>query len=50
MEDTQTQTPANELEVIQVLGINARGRVDLEGVVIVRRILKETIEGIEHLV
>jgi hypothetical protein len=48
MEDTQTQAPTNKLEVVQMLGIDARCRIDLEGIVIMSGIFKETVEGIEH--
>jgi len=35
MEDAQTETPSNELEVVQVLRIDTRSGVDLEGIVVV---------------
>ena len=50
MEDTQAQTTADELEVVQVLGVDTGSRVNLEGVVVVRRVLEQTVEGVEHLV
>ena len=40
MEDTQTETPSNELEVVEMLWIDARSRVDLEGIVVVGRVLE----------
>ena len=49
MEDSETQASANEFEIIQMLGVNARGRVDLERVVVVRGVLEQAVEGIEHL-
>ena len=49
MEDTQTQAPTDELEIVQMLGIDTRRRVDLKGVVVVSGILKEAVEGVEHL-
>lgn len=48
MEDTQTKTSADELEVVQMLGIDAGSWVDLQGVVVVCGILEQTIEGVEH--
>lgn len=50
VEDAEAQAPTNELEVVQVLGVDARRRVDLERVVVVRGVLKQTVEGVEHLV
>lgn len=35
MEYCQTETPTNELEVTQVVWVNARGRVDLKSIVVV---------------
>ena len=35
MEDPQTEAPPDELEVVQMLGVDTRGRVDLEGIVVV---------------
>ena len=50
MVDGHATDPPNELEVIQVVFIvGPRLRIDLEGVVIAGRILKETIVGVEHL-
>ena len=50
MEDAETQAATDELEVVQVLGVDTRGGVDLEGIVVVCRVLEETVEGVEHLV
>lgn len=47
MEDSQTQAPTNELEVVQVFRVDSGMRVDLQGVVVVSRILEKTVEGIE---
>ena len=35
MENAQTKTPSDELEVVQMLGIDTRSWVDLEGIVVV---------------
>ena len=50
VEDTETKTSTNELEVVQVLRVHSRRRVDLQGVVVVRRVLEQAVEGVEHLV
>lgn len=50
MEDAQAQASADELEVIQMLGVDTRCWVNLKGIVVVGRILKETVERVEHLV
>ena len=49
MEDSQTKTSTDEFEIIQMLRVYTRSGVDLKCVVIVRGILKQTIEGVEHL-
>lgn len=50
MKNRQAYYATDELEVIQVLGVDARMGVDLQGVVVVSGVLKQTVEGIEHLV
>ena len=50
MEDGQTHDTTNELEVVQVLRVDTGVGVDLESVVVMCRIFKQTIEGIKHLV
>ena len=40
MEDAQTETPSDELEVVQMFGIDARSRIDLKGVVVVGGVLE----------
>lgn len=49
MEDAKAQTSSNELEVVQMLGIDTRCGIDLERVVVMRRILEQAIERVEHL-
>jgi len=49
VEDGQANDTSNELEVVEMFGIDPRVRVDLKGVVVVSRILEQTVEGIEHL-
>ena len=46
MEDGEAQAAADELEVVQVLGVDARCGVDLEGVVVVRGVFEEAVEGL----
>ena len=50
MENGQTHNSSNKLEVVQMFRVDARMRVDLQGIVVVRRILEKTVEGVEHLV
>lgn len=50
MEDGQTDYPPNELEVVKMLRVDPRVRVDLEGIIVVSGVFEETIEGIEHFV
>ena len=50
VENGQTNDTTNKLEVVQMLRVDAGMRVDLEGVVVVRGVLEEAIEGVEHLV
>jgi hypothetical protein len=50
MENGQTNNASNELEVVQMFGVNAGMRVNLKSVVIVRRIFEQAVEGVEHLV
>lgn len=40
MENAQAETPSDELEVVQMLGVDTGSRVDLEGVVVVGGILE----------
>jgi hypothetical protein len=50
VEYTEAEAAADELEVVEMLRIDTRSRVNLEGIVVVRRVLKQTVEGIEHFV
>ena len=50
MEDGQPNNSPNKFEVIQMFRIDARMRVDLEGVVIVSGIFEKAIKWIEHFV
>lgn len=48
MENGQPHHTADELEVVQMLRVDARVRVDLQGIIIVGRVLEQTVEGVEH--
>lgn len=48
MEDSQTDHSADELEVIEMLRVHARVGINLQGIIIVGGIFKETVEWIEH--
>lgn len=50
VEDSQTDHPADELEVIEMLGVHARVGINLQGIIIVGRVFEETVERIEHFV
>jgi hypothetical protein len=50
VEDGQADDPPNELEVVEVLWVHTRRRGDLKGVVVVRRVLEQAVERVEHLV
>jgi hypothetical protein len=47
MENGKTQASSDELEVVEMLRVDARVRIDLECVVIVSGVLEEAVEGIE---
>ena len=50
MEDCKTDTTPNELEIVQMLWVNTRRRVDLQRVIVMRRVFEEAVEWVEHLV
>ena len=50
VENGQTNNTTNELEIVQMFGVNTGMRVDLESVVVVRRVFEQAVEGVEHLV
>ena len=41
--------PSNESEILQVLRVDSRVRIDLQGIVIATGILQQSIHGIKHL-
>jgi len=48
MKNGKADHASNELEVIEMLRIDTRVRVDLKGVVVVGGVFKETVEGVKH--
>lgn len=50
MENGQTNNTADKLEVVEMLRVNTRVRINLQGVVIVGGVFEETVEGVEHFV
>lgn len=50
MENSEAQASPNKLEVVQMFRVDTGGWVDLQGIVVVRRILEETVEWVEHFV
>lgn len=48
MEDGQADHTTNKLEVVQVLRVHARVRINLQGIIIVGGVFEETVEGVEH--
>jgi hypothetical protein len=50
MEDAQAQATTDELEIVEMLRVDAGCRINLQRIVIVRRVLEQAVEGIEHFV
>lgn len=50
MKDCETNNAADELEVIEMLWVDAGVGIDLKCVVVVSRVFEQAVEGIEHLV
>jgi hypothetical protein len=50
MENGQPHYSANKLKVVQVLWVYPRVGVDLQRIIVMCRVFKETIKWIEHLV
>ena len=50
VEDSQAHHSPDKLEVVEMFWVDARVRVDLESVVVVRRIFEQAVKGIEHFV
>jgi hypothetical protein len=50
VEDSETENTADEFEVVQVFRVDATVRVDLQGIVVMCRVLEQAVERIEHFV
>lgn len=50
MEDGEREDSSDELEVVEMLGVDVGVGIDLKRVVVVRRVLEEAVEGVEHFV
>lgn len=50
MEYCKSNDSADELEVVKMLWVDPRMRVDLKRIVIVSGVFKQAIEGVEHFV
>jgi len=50
VEDSKADYPANELEVVEMLRVDPGVGINLQGIIIVRGVFEETVEGIEHFV
>ena len=50
VENRQTNNTADKLEIVEMLGVNSRVGINLQGVIIVGGVFEETVEGIEHFV
>ena len=49
MENPQSKTPSDELEVVEMLWVDAGRRINLQGIVVVSRVLEKAVEWIKHL-
>lgn len=50
VEDAESKTTSDELEIVKMLWVHPRRGVDLQSVVVVRRIFEEAVERVEHFV
>ena len=48
MEDSKTDNPSNEFEIVEMFRVDTRMRVDLQGIVVMGRVLEQTIKRVEH--
>ena len=48
MENGQSHHTTNKFEIIQMLRVHTRVRVDLQGIIIVGGVFEETVEGVKH--
>ena len=50
MEDGQADNTADKLEVIEVLWVDTRMGINLQGIIIVGGVFEKAVEGVEHFV
>lgn len=50
VEDGKSNNTTDKFKVVQMFGVDARVRVYLEGIIVVSRVFKKAIKGIEHFV
>jgi len=50
MEDGETNDAADELEVTEMVWVDSRCRIDLQGIIVVRRVLEQSVTRVEDLV
>ena len=49
VEDAKAQNASDELEIIEMFGVDAGGGIDLQRVVVMCRIFEKAVKGVEHL-
>lgn len=50
MENGETEATSDELEIVQVFWVDTRCWIDLKGIVVRGRVLKQAVKRVEHLV
>jgi len=50
VENTEADTTPNKLEIVEMFWVDSRCRVNLEGVVVMRGVFEQAVEGVEHFV
>ena len=50
MENTETDTSSDEFKVVEMFGVDTRVGIDLKGVIVVGRVLEQTVERVKHFV
>ena len=50
MENTETDTSSDEFKVVEMLGVDTRVGIDLKSVIVVGRVLEQTVERVKHFV
>ena len=49
VEDAQAQDASDELEIVEVLGVDTRGGIDLQHVIVMCQIFEKTVKWVEYL-